>query len=270
VINHTVEIKSGLISQPPPLPPSSEPAAAPPASLSYAARVAGRPGWVTAIGTLSICLGILSLAGNCLLMQLTPPLFMMGKAVQTLSAAPPPAPATTAPAATRPAATKPSAGSSPATRATAASRRQPPAAFNFNYNFSVHSSSTSGSGSNRQFMKALAHSPYFVLALVIDLAGMALAVFLVITGILTLRGLRAGSWLHQTYAWIKIALVLLGGMSIVGMMRGVGLSLFSTADFLPVAATAAVPTGIGLIYPIALLIVLRRPAQREYFGATAR
>lgn len=104
-----------------------------------------------------------------------------------------------------------------------------------------------------------------------------LAIYLLTIGILTLRGSPNARRLHQIYAAVKIPLAVAGAVAFAWLMSELaqflqasggggavaspGLSTFTT-----ISVTLA---GMGTIYPLVLLIVLRRKALRDYFDAGA-
>lgn len=104
-------------------------------------------------------------------------------------------------------------------------------------------------------------------------ASFALAVFLMVAGILTLRQSRRGGWLHLIYAIGKIPLAVLGGIGMAWVTTGFVNSVAvrgggaggGMATFGVVMAVA------GLVYPVVLLFVLFSKSVRDYFrgGAAA-
>ena len=109
-----------------------------------------------------------------------------------------------------------------------------------------------------------------------------LAAYLLVAGILVLRGVAIGGKLHWVYAVIKIPLTLLA--AVVGWWMWSGIMQFGTAVRASAAAggTVAPPPGwasgvtmvfavllavVALIYPISLLFVLRSSRVRAYYNA---
>lgn len=106
---------------------------------------------------------------------------------------------------------------------------------------------------------------------------LGLAIYLFVAGILTLRLSPSGGTLHRIYAWVKIPLTL-GTMAAWGWMwSAVFGNMFANS---PVATGSAdtgtvfawIATGIavmGCAYPVALLIMLRTRAMREFYSPMA-
>jgi hypothetical protein len=112
-----------------------------------------------------------------------------------------------------------------------------------------------------------------LLVVAVSLISLGLAVFLLVAGILTLRQSLRGRSLHLIYATVKIPLVLLAMFAVYWMFS----SLLSTLSSWPAASAPnrnarvaaaffyAGFVGLGLIYPIALLIALNTRRLREYY-----
>jgi hypothetical protein len=107
------------------------------------------------------------------------------------------------------------------------------------------------------------------------LANLGLAVYLLVIGIMTLRQHPLGGRLHAIYAWMKIPAAVVGGLAVGWMVHGVFSGMASTmppaaggppAEMIA-AGYAVTLAGLGLIYPIALLIALRTRTIREYYAS---
>lgn len=104
----------------------------------------------------------------------------------------------------------------------------------------------------------------------------ALAIYLVVVGIIVLRGSFAGPRLLRIYAWTKIPLAILAGVG-VGMLMYQFYSGFSNmpgfaganaASFAPLGTLYGVGLGLlGLAFPVGVLIALRSRTVRGYFNA---
>ena len=106
------------------------------------------------------------------------------------------------------------------------------------------------------------------------LALVALAVFLLVCGILTLRQSPRGRRLHLIYAGLKIPLEIAAGAAWFWVMRemvsnmtpgaGAGTPALSFSLF-----SGIVPAVLGCAYPVALLVVLNQKRVREYYNSSA-
>lgn len=111
------------------------------------------------------------------------------------------------------------------------------------------------------------------LMLVTSLLLMALAVYLLVCGILTLRQSTRGRRLHLIYAIAKIPLSVAAGVASAWVMRDM-VSSFGGGAAAPTVGfalfTGAFPILLGCAYPVALLIALNLRSVREYYqGVTA-
>jgi hypothetical protein len=91
----------------------------------------------------------------------------------------------------------------------------------------------------------------------------AIAIYLLVIGILTIRQSRRGKRLHIIYAILKIPVAVFGVIATAWMWAtfvapGPGASS-------AVAATMGLLASVGLIYPIILLIVLNVGTARDYY-----
>ena len=120
-----------------------------------------------------------------------------------------------------------------------------------------------------------------LLSCLAELLSLALAILLLVAGIQTLRDAASAAKLHRWFAVMKIPLVIAGAgvgywMS-SGMMKGIlastpggatgpgGAANFAlTSGFMIVSAVAGAM--FALAYPVALLIVLRSRAVREFYN----
>lgn len=113
-----------------------------------------------------------------------------------------------------------------------------------------------------------------------SLASAALAVYLFVVAVLTLRDSPRGRRYHQVFAAIKIPLAITGGVAFAWLMTGLLSSLRTLNPGIgagaPTARSVQVMTTLGiimvvagLIYPVALLIVLRSRSVRDYYNPAA-
>ena len=109
-----------------------------------------------------------------------------------------------------------------------------------------------------------------VASIVCAVLGLALAIYLLIIGILMLRQHPRAGRLHQIYAGIKIPLAIAAGIAwpMFWMSIGrAGTGMGPTTTFTPALITACVVTAlVGCAYPIALLIAFRTRTAREYYS----
>ena len=111
------------------------------------------------------------------------------------------------------------------------------------------------------------------LQLVVAIASLALAVFLLVTGIMTLRQSPRGRRLHLIYACIKIPLAIAAGVASAQVARDFAAAMAAMPGGAAAAAGAGgwslfsgvIPVILGCAYPIALLIVLNLKPVREYY-----
>ena len=98
---------------------------------------------------------------------------------------------------------------------------------------------------------------------------MALAVYLLVCGILTLRQSPRGRRLHLIYAFIKIPLTVAAGVASAWVMSDMmsGLPGGGAAPTRVALFTGVVPVLLGCAYPVALLIALNVRSVREYYSA---
>jgi len=98
-----------------------------------------------------------------------------------------------------------------------------------------------------------------------------LSVYLLVIGILTLRHSPRGLTYHQIYVWIKLPLALIGTVAWIFFARAL-MQMMAAGGAAPPAwrpvmvAFAVVRSFLLLIYPVALLFVLRSPTVRSYYG----
>ena len=129
-------------------------------------------------------------------------------------------------------------------------------------------------------------SPLAVVGSVLgELASAALAIYLLVIGVLVLRDVRAGRMLHWWYVAIKVPLVIVTALAWWVVWRDLSrsVSAFFAANPMPgMPPPAAMPFGaigsvmamwltifavIALAYPIALAVVLKSRTAREYYGS---
>lgn len=106
-----------------------------------------------------------------------------------------------------------------------------------------------------------------VMTFVAAVVGFALAIYLLVIGILVFRGSPNGARQHGIYAWIKIAQCLLGGAAALWLWAGFMGSAGGGAGALSavLGIFVVLPVLIGLAYPIGLLIALRSASVRAYY-----
>jgi hypothetical protein len=104
----------------------------------------------------------------------------------------------------------------------------------------------------------------------------ALAIYLIVVGVVVLRGSFAGARLLRIYAWIKIPLAILAGLGVGTLMYQFYSGMSSMPGFAAASASSFAPMGIGygivlgalgLAFPIGVLIALRSRTVRGYFNA---
>ena len=143
--------------------------------------------------------------------------------------------------------------------------------------FADGGSLTIGANGNLMSMVAAPMIPTFTftpwaigLQLVIAIASLGLAVYLLVVGIMTLRQSPRGRRLHLVYACIKIPLAIAAGVASAQVARDFAASMAA----MPGGAAGAggfslfsgiVPAVLGCAYPIALLVVLNLKPVREYY-----
>ena len=104
-------------------------------------------------------------------------------------------------------------------------------------------------------------------------ASAALAVFLLVSGILTLRQSPRGRRFHLTWAGLKIPVEIAAAVAGFVVARDMMSSMSAVAGgaggptMVYAMVTVGLPALIGLAYPAALLIVLNQKSMREYYGA---
>jgi hypothetical protein len=108
-------------------------------------------------------------------------------------------------------------------------------------------------------------SSSFLPVIISSFLGILLAAYLLTIGILTLRGSPRGGRLHWIYAWLKIALAICGGISIVVAFNAVTGAAPSNIFLAPAIIGGIFSAAIGVIYPIGLLIALRSRTLRAYY-----
>jgi hypothetical protein len=109
-----------------------------------------------------------------------------------------------------------------------------------------------------------------VLTILDAVASGALAVYLLVIGILMLRQVRASRRLHQVYALLKIPLAIAMAVGWTWFITDVATSFARSAGSTPTPTTGiaigmAFAAAVSCAYPIGLLIALQRRNVREYF-----
>ncbi|HEY2585894.1 MAG TPA: hypothetical protein VGI81_09035 [Tepidisphaeraceae bacterium] len=104
----------------------------------------------------------------------------------------------------------------------------------------------------------------------------ALAIYLLVVGVIVLRGSFIGPRLLRIYAWAKIPLAILAGVGVgtlmyqlyAGMSSMPGYAGANAASFAPIGIIYGVVLGVlGVAFPIGVLIALRSRTVRGYFNA---
>lgn len=105
---------------------------------------------------------------------------------------------------------------------------------------------------------------------------LGLAALLLVAGIMVLRQSPKGRALHIAYALVKIPVAVLAGVSFAYMMYGMVNSAWTmgaagggAGPGTGAAMWTAVPAGLSIIYPIALLIVMNLKSIREYYHSVS-
>ena len=111
-----------------------------------------------------------------------------------------------------------------------------------------------------------------VISLLESLLSAVLAIFLIVLGVLVLRDSRPALRLHWVYAGVKIPLAILAGVMGWWMWSGLvssGSGMQRHWGGQVMQLVVMVLAGLSLIYPIALLIILRRRDVRSYITGRA-
>jgi hypothetical protein len=138
-------------------------------------------------------------------------------------------------------------------------------------------SAAAAAGAAMPFARVRLSGAGLALAWFATLVGGALAVYLFVIGILVLRQSPRGRTLHRLYALVKIPVAILGAAAAWWLTLSYAEALLAAAG--PANPLAAVSGGaadtigtqqvvfgvLGLIYPIALLIVLQTRAVKDYY-----
>ena len=108
-------------------------------------------------------------------------------------------------------------------------------------------------------------------AIICAAVGLALAIYLLVIGILMLRQHPRAGRLHKIYAAIKIPLAIVAGIAwpvFWASFSTMGAGTTTAPTFTPALITACViAVLVGCAYPIALLIAFRTRTAREYYAA---
>jgi hypothetical protein len=113
---------------------------------------------------------------------------------------------------------------------------------------------------------------YGTLSLVLcgTVINLLLAIYLMISGIFVLRQSPVGARLHWIYLTLKIPMVLLtalaSGAMVTQLVTSVSPTGGASASTQAVLWASALPALLGLLYPIALIFLLRSRGVREYYG----
>ena len=122
-------------------------------------------------------------------------------------------------------------------------------------------------------LPAVAVDPLAIALVVCEaLVSLALAVFLLVSGILTFTGSRWSGRFHLTYAVVKIPLSVAGGIGLAWVSTGLFNSFAGVVS--PNASSnattwAVVLTVAGVLYPVALLVTFLSPTVRDYYRGVA-
>jgi hypothetical protein len=125
----------------------------------------------------------------------------------------------------------------------------------------------------KTFMAGYSFNPWAIaLFIAMSVLAFALAVLLLVAGILVLTQSPRGRRLHLIYAGLKIPVALVGGFSI-GFLMYEMVTGFSSAGVLPnqgsdvgvAVVWAVIPAVLGCLYPVALLIAMNVRSVREYY-----
>jgi hypothetical protein len=98
----------------------------------------------------------------------------------------------------------------------------------------------------------------------------ALAIYLFVSAILTLRQSPRGGRLHMIYAWLKAPLAILAGVGVALLWGSYASDVMAAPgqrDRNAAMGYGAVLAVAGLAYPVVLWVVLRSRAVREYYEA---
>jgi hypothetical protein len=112
-----------------------------------------------------------------------------------------------------------------------------------------------------------------VVSLVATVVSLGLAVFLLVSGIVTLGQSPRGRRLHLVYAWIKIPLEIVACIATAWVARDLMASINAggAGGVTPTLSwgliTAVIPALLGLAYPVGLLIAFNTRSMRDYYGA---
>jgi hypothetical protein len=145
-------------------------------------------------------------------------------------------------------------------------------------------SSSTFSAAAASFTRFRIRTSASLLTLIETVIGLILAIYLLITGIVTLRQRPSARRLHLIWAMLKIPLAVVGAVGWYLFIYDLTQSLSSMTPMTPAAQTTATASStagamvfaiiigvIGCAYPIALLIVMNTRTVREYFRvSTAR
>jgi hypothetical protein len=120
-----------------------------------------------------------------------------------------------------------------------------------------------------------------VVMLADGIIGLALAIFLAVLGILTLTGSPRARWGHLLWAWLKLPAIALSFVSTMSFMTSMFQNATASMTTTPGAPAppqfintmaivqASIYAAFALIYPIAILIVMRTRRVKEYYEAGA-
>ena len=222
-------------------------------ALDYSRPVRRRPGILTAVGVISICLGGLGTLSNGLSIVQTAILSgMRSVAVVTPPAVAPTRAMTTT---TMTAATRPTTGPTTAVAVTTV---------------------TTGAFAGPLFPGL--DGATAALAIGEGAVGLVLAVFLLVLGILVFRDAPFARRGHLIWAWLKFPAAALTAWSTWAVTRAMiaSLNLPTAPGGSPMAfvdtmavTQAVISAGMSCIYPVAILIVMRTRTVKDYYAAGA-
>lgn len=226
------------------------PAGSPPFLPNYASMGNRRPTAITVIGILSIILGSFGILANLVTGLEGGASYVMKRMSATLPTARPPT--TMAAPATVP---TPAAGAGPSTHPL------------YTYHAYAHSTTTAV-----YFPFAFIDSNAAIVVAIESCLSLGLAIFLLLAGIMALRSSPAAGLMHLFYAIVKIPLAIVGGIALTRLSASM-IRMMVTPPARPFPPRSGVDFSgffvctAGMIYPIALLILLGTGSIRKYYRA---
>jgi hypothetical protein len=106
-----------------------------------------------------------------------------------------------------------------------------------------------------------------ITVIICALLSIALAIYLLVIGILMLRQHPRAGRLHKIYAFLKIPIAIAGGIAWIVFWASFSTTGTGAATMSPgVIVGCAIAVIVGLLYPVALLVALHTRAVREYYA----